>query len=106
MTIKSIITSEIKTSLKEAWSQITTTSPTKAIDFTPNFYIRAKEHGLSEKHAEDVFYNGLPGAKPNQLIHTYGGYEIGIYFYFNQTGNPVITTIWKKDTQEWTKFKI
>lgn len=93
------IHSEIKASFKEVLNQLTAKrdpKQTEDIYFTPNFYTRAKEYGLSEDDAEDVFHHGEPGTKPNQLIRKYPGYEIGIYFFFNNQGKPVISTIWKK----------
>jgi hypothetical protein len=89
---------EIKKTLKVAGEQFTSTSTTnKGMRFTSNFQAKAKSWGLTEKDAEDVYHHGQE-VKQNMLVRKYNGYEIGIdYFLDKRSGQPVITSIWKRD---------
>ena len=89
---------EIKKTLKVAGEQFTSTSTTaKGMRFTSNFQAKAKSWGLTEKDAEDVYHHGQE-VKQNMIVRTYNGYEIGIYYFLDKrSGQPVITSIWKRD---------
>jgi len=95
---------ELKKSLGEAVGQVirsTKHTPhrcidTKSLRFTNNFYQKAKAWGVSEKDAEDVYYHGSV-IKQNMMVRKYNGYEIGICFFIaSDTGQTVISSIWKK----------
>jgi len=71
------------------------------IFFTKQFYSKADACGLTEEHARFVFLEGeivkQQGKPTNMKIATYKGQEIGIYvFPDEQTAQPVITSIWKR----------
>lgn len=67
-----------------------------SVSFTTNFQEKAKQWGLSEKDALDVFYHGKD-RKPQLRCRTYNGYELCIYYGHNtQSGRPYISTIWKR----------
>src|SRR5437763_16047168 len=69
----------------------------KDIHFTKNFQQKAKAWGLSEKDALDVFYHGQE-SKPGMKTRKYNGYEVSIYYGQSKTtGNPYISTIWKRE---------
>ena len=93
-------TNELKNIVKTAGEQIFSgsTSP-NTLQFTKNFYIRAKQYGVSEADATDVYYTGsLSKTKQNMMTKDYNGYSIGIYYFFDKrTGKPVISSIWKQD---------
>ena len=93
----------LKTTLKAIGEHVTasSSSPAKAslntseVYFTNNFISKAKQWGLSEKDALDVFYHGQD-RKDNMRCRTYNGYELCIYYGHNpRTGQPLISTIWK-----------
>src|SRR5438105_14461362 len=64
-----------------------------------NFQQKAKAWGLSEKDALDVFYHGEE-IKPGMKVRTYNGYELYIYYGKSKTtGQPYISTIWKRKRQ-------
>ena len=81
-----------------AGEQLTTSSPKpQSIYFTPNFQQKAKAWGLSEKDALDVFYHGTE-IKPGMKTRRYNGYELSIYYgQSTTTGQPYISTIWKRE---------
>ncbi len=89
---------ELKKTLKIAGEQFTAASTTaKGMRFTSNFHVKAKSWGLTEKDAEDVYHNGQE-VKQNMVVRKYNGYEIGIYYFLDKrSGQPVITSIWKRD---------
>jgi hypothetical protein len=96
---------ELKKTLKAAADQLTyssksrtqTPKSTKDVYFTTNFEQKAKEWGLSEADALDVYHHGQD-RKPGQRCRKYNGYELCIYFGHNtRTGQPYISTIWKRD---------
>jgi len=96
---------ELKKTLKAAAVQLTYSSktgsrrPTSTSDiyFTPNFEQKAKQWGLSEKDALDVYHHG-EDRKPNMRCRTYNGYTLCIYYGQNtRTGQQYISTIWKRD---------
>jgi hypothetical protein len=65
--------------------------------FTDNFEQKARQWGLSEADALDVYHHGHD-RKPNMRCRTYNGYELCIYYGHNaRTGQPYISTIWKRD---------
>jgi hypothetical protein len=65
--------------------------------FTDNFQVKAKQWGLSEKYALDVFYHGVE-SKPGRKTRKYNGYELSIYYGMSTTnGQPYISTIWKRE---------
>jgi hypothetical protein len=69
---------------------------TKSLRFTNNFYQKAKVRGLREKDALDVYYHGQV-IKQNMMVRKYNGYEIAIYYFVApDTGQTIITSIWKK----------
>ncbi len=76
-------------------------SPSRSIDiktirFTQHFYTIANARGLTEAQAKDVYYHGQ-AVKKNMLVRAYNGYEIGIYYFVApDTGQTIITSIWKK----------
>jgi hypothetical protein len=83
----------------EAAKQVTQpgTPTPKDFHFTNNFHLKAKAWGLSEADARDVYYRGSV-IKPNMMLRKYNGYEIGIYYFKDKlTGQPIITSIWKRD---------
>ena len=56
-----------------------------------------KQWGLSEKDAEDVYYHGVE-VKAGMKVRKYNGYEHYIYYGKSKaTGQPYISTIWKRD---------
>ncbi len=79
-------------------SSFTTPSKTpQDIHFTNTFEVKAKAWGLSEAAARDVYRNGSV-VKENMMVRTYNGYEVGIYYFRDkQTGQVVITSIWRRD---------
>jgi hypothetical protein len=89
----------ILTAIQTALDQIGVSGSTATIRFTTNFQKKAKEWGLSEKDAEDVYQHG-DQVKENMLVRKYNGYEIGIYYFKdNRTSLPVISSIWKRERQ-------
>ncbi len=96
---------ELQKALEAAAGQVTNSggvaSP-RSVDkrvlyFTKNFQQTAKARGLTEKDAKDVYYYGST-VKQNMLVRKYNGYEIGIYtFNSPETGQPVISSIWKRE---------
>ena len=95
----------LKTTLKTMWEHLTASSSSAAksslstneVYFTNNFISKAKQWGLSEKDALDVFYHGQD-RKDNMRCRTYNGYELCIYYGHNsRTGQPLISTIWKRE---------
>ena len=84
--------------LKKAVEQITRSSPQpQGIYFTTNFQQKAKQWGLSEKDALDVFYHGTED-KPGRKVRKYNGYELSIYYGQSKTtGQTYISTIWKRE---------
>lgn len=88
----------LKKAIELAGEQITSSSPNpQGIYFTNNFQKKAKSWGLSEKDALDVFYHGVED-KPGRKVRKYNGYELSIYYGRNTlTGNPYISTIWKRN---------
>jgi hypothetical protein len=94
----------LKTTLKTMWEQLTASSSsaksslsTSEVYFTNNFISKAKQRGLSEKDALDVYYHGQD-RKDNMRCRTYNGYELCIYYGHNpRTGQPLISTIWKRE---------
>jgi hypothetical protein len=89
---------ELKKTLKVAGEQLTSSSTTtKGMRFTPNFHAKAKAWGLTQNDVEDVYHHGQE-VKPNMMVRKYNGYEIGIYYFLDKrSGQPVITSIWKRD---------
>jgi hypothetical protein len=96
---------ELQAMLKTASGQLTNSShvrlpgnvDTREPYFTKNFHTVAKERGLTEAGARDVYYHGTV-AKQNMLVKQYNGYEIGIYsFVDGRTGKTVISSIWKRE---------
>ncbi len=68
----------------------------QGIYFTANFQQKAKAWGLSEKDAADVYYHGQE-SKPGMKVRKYNGYELSIYYGQSKTtGQPYISTIWKR----------
>ena len=92
------VLNEIKKILKTAGDQLTATSPTaKGMRFTANFQAKAKSWGLTETDVADVYHHGQE-VKQNMIVRKYNGYEIGIYYFLDKrSGQPVITSIWKRD---------
>jgi hypothetical protein len=85
----------ILTSIQIALNQLTPSGGT-GLRFTNIFYLRAKERGVTEKDAHDVYQHGTQ-IKENMLVRKYNGYEIGIYSFLDKrTGQPVISSIWKQ----------
>src|SRR4051812_40321801 len=68
------------------------------IYFTAQFHAKAEQWGLTEDHARFVFWEGDPvKGKENMKVAMHMGQEIGIYvFRDEQTNQPVITSIWKR----------
>ena len=96
---------ELKKTLKAVAEQFTYSSKsgtrpsrnTSDIYFTTNFEQKAKQWGLSEKDALDVYHHG-EDRKPNMRCRTYNGYELCIYYGQNtRSGQSYISTIWKRD---------
>ena len=68
----------LKKAVATAGAQITSSSPNpQGIYFTNNFEIKAKQWGLSEKDALDVYYHGQE-SKPGMKTRKYNGYELSI----------------------------
>jgi hypothetical protein len=88
----------LKKALSTAGEQITSSSPKpQGIYFTSNFQQKAKQWGLSEKDALDVYYHGQE-SKPGRKTRKYNGYELSIYYGTSKTtGQPYISTIWKRE---------
>src|SRR5437763_12036789 len=87
-----------RTTEKSGSSSAAKSSPnTSEVYFTNNFISKAKQRGLSEKDALDVYYHGQD-RKDNMRCRTYNGYELCIYYGHNShTGQPLISTIWKRE---------
>ena len=71
------------------------------IIFTRQFQEKAAQWGLTEDHARLVFWEGdfvmQDGKLTNMKVMPYKGGEIGIYvFRDEQTNQPVVTSIWKR----------
>ncbi len=88
----------LKKALTTASEQLTSNSPKpQGIYFTANFEHKAKQWGLFEKDAADVFYHGTE-VKPGMKSRKYNGYELSIYYGTSTTtGQPYISTIWKRE---------
>ena len=88
----------LKKAVATAGAQLTSSSPNpQGIYFTTNFQHKAKQWGLSEKDALDVYSHG-EDRKPGMRVRKYNGYEVGIYYGHNPTTGAVyISTIWKQD---------
>ena len=95
----------LKTTLKAIGEQLAVSSSsavksspnTSEVYFTNNFISKAKQRGLSEKDALDVYHHG-EDRKPNMRCRTYNGYELCIYYGQNtRSGQSYISTIWKRD---------
>lgn len=85
----------LQTIIQTALNQFTPSGGT-TIHFTNNFQQQAHARGLTEKDALDVYYHGQE-VKPNMLVQKYNGYEIGIYYFKDKrTGQPIISSIWKR----------
>src|SRR5579864_4280097 len=70
---------------------------TRNIYYTQKFQTIAASWGLTEADAQDVYAHGYL-VKENMLVKKYNGYELGIYYFKSpQTGQPVVTSIWKRD---------
>src|SRR5437660_11846078 len=96
---------ELKQILKTAADQFTYSSKspsrpprsTSDIYFTNNFEQKAKQWGLSEKDALDVYHHG-EDRKPNMRCRIYNGYELCIYYgNSSRTNQSYISAIWKRD---------
>jgi len=69
----------------------------QGIYFTNNFQKKAKQWGLSEKDALDVYHHGQE-ITPGMKARKYNGYELFIYYgQSTTTGHPYISTIWKRE---------
>jgi hypothetical protein len=88
----------LKKAVSTAGAQLTSSSPKpQGIYFTNNFQQKAKQWGLSEKDALDVYYHGEE-IKPGRKVRKYNGYELSIYYGQSKTtGQPYISTIWKRE---------
>src|SRR5438270_3881949 len=96
----------LKKAVATAGAQLTSNSQVRlgsspnpqGIYFNNNFQQKAKSWGVSEKDALDVFYHGTED-KPGRKVRKYNGYALYIYYYGrnSHTGNPYISTIWKRD---------
>jgi hypothetical protein len=88
----------IRKTLHAVREQLTYSSkPSKAIHFTNSFQAKAKAWRLTEKDALDVYQHGEQ-VKDHIIVRKYQGYELGIwYFTDSRTGQPVITSIWKRE---------
>jgi hypothetical protein len=88
----------LKKAVSTAGEQLTSSSPKpQGIYFTNNFQQKAKQWGLSEKDALDVYYHGEE-TKPGRKVRKYNGYALYIYYGRNTlTGSPYISTIWKQE---------
>jgi hypothetical protein len=91
----------LKTTLKAIGEQLTTSSKshtrtsidTREVYFTNNFVSKAKQWGLSERDALDVYRHGHD-RKENMRCRTYNGYELCIYYGQNQhTVPPQLLTV-------------
>jgi hypothetical protein len=81
----------LKKALSTVGAQITSSSPKpQGIYFTDSFQQKAKQWGLSERDAIDVFYHGQE-SKPGMKTRKYNGYELSIYYGTSKTiGNQSI----------------
>ena len=88
----------LKKAIATAGAQITSSTPKpQGIYFTNNFQHKAKQWGLSEKDALDVYYHGEED-KQGRKVRKYNGYELSIYYGMSKTtGQPYISTIWKRE---------
>lgn len=69
----------------------------RKIFFTNNFQEIARNRGLTESDATDVYYHGYT-SKENMMAKKYNGYEIGIHYFIDPlTLQVVVTSIWKRD---------
>src|SRR6266487_5892191 len=99
------VLNELKQLLKAAAGQFTYSSKSSSrpprnssdVYFTNNFEQKARQWGLSEKDALDVYHHGVD-RKQNMRCRTYNGYELCIYCGQNsRTGQPYISTIWRRE---------
>ena len=66
----------LKKAVSTATEQLTRSSPKpQGIYFTNNFQQKAKQWGLSENDALDVYYNGQE-SNPDMKTRKYNGYEL------------------------------
>jgi hypothetical protein len=95
----------LKTTLALLVAHLTASSPsrtqssrnTREVYFTNNFIAKAKQWGLTEQDALDVYSHGQD-RKDNLRCRTYNGYELCIYYGHNShSGQPYIATIWKRE---------
>ncbi len=92
------ILNELKTMIKTAGEQITSSSKTtKGLSFTNKFRAQAQSYGLTEKDAEDVYYHGeVDKWNKQKMVKAYGSYKISIFFFYDKrSGQPVISSIRK-----------
>ena len=90
----------LKKALSTAGAQITSSTPKpQGITFTPNFYEKAKQWGLGEADGLDVFYHGEED-RPGRKVRKHKALGNAVYIYYGTsktTGQPYISTIWKRD---------
>jgi hypothetical protein len=87
-----------RNALSVAGTQLTQPSSqtVKDIHFSNNFQQKAKVWGLSERDAIDVYHHGS-SIEEHKKVKKYNGHELGIWFFTDHlTGQPVITSIWKR----------
>ena len=105
MDIGKIIRKSLRISERSSQKSPTETKPKRRsemdIYFTAQFHAKAAQWGLTEDHARLVFWEGdvvkQDGKPTNMKVAKYKGEEIGIYvFRDEQTNQPVITSIWKR----------
>ena len=91
---------EIITSLlADTFKQIYTPKPKNTkVWFTNSALKKMEEWGLSEAKVKDAVLHGeYVIGKDDMISRKYNGYEIGIYFFIApDTGQTVISSIWKK----------
>ena len=88
---------ELKKFVSVAAEQLTSSSKTtKGLRFTSKFQAQAKSWGLTQADAQDV-YNYGEERRAGMMVRKYNGYEIEIYYFMDRrSGQPVISSIWKR----------
>jgi len=86
----------IKTILSQLTSRSSNNPKQQRLLFSPKCIQQMKEWQLSEADVLDVFEHGEV-ITDNKLVRKYNGYEIGMYYFRDKSGNCKATFVWKRD---------
>jgi hypothetical protein len=81
--------------IKKIADQIVPKTP--QIIFARKCQAKMQELHLSERDMREIFAYGEPARKNKQIVvKQFNGYEIGLYYFMNDQGNYIITSVWKR----------